>query len=343
MKPLLNTLFVTLQGAYVNRDGETITVRHEDEIKLRVPIHTLMGMVCLGAVTVSSFALGLCAERGVTVSLLTEHGQFMARVDGPTQGNVLLRRDQYRRADDPAASADIARGILIAKLANSRAVILRAARDHGTETNQEALAKAAHTLAQLGDKLESPLPLDVVRGREGQAAEAYFSVFDHFIVAQKEDFAFTTRSRRPPLDPINTLLSFLYTLLTHDLKGACESVGLDPQVGFLHRDRPGRPSLALDLMEEFRPLLADRLALTLINRQQVRARDFKRQESGAVLLEPDARKRVLVAWQERKREEITHPFLGEKVSIGLLPHLQALLLARHLRGDHDAYPSFVWK
>jgi CRISPR-associated protein Cas1 len=343
MKTLLNTLFVTLQGAYIHREGETLIVRHENQVRLSVPIHTLGGVVCFGAVTASPFALGMCAENGTTVSFLTENGLFLARVEGPVHGNVLLRREQYRRADCPLSSAAIARSVLIGKLVNSRQVILRAARDHGNAETTPMLEQAAARISRLTEKLDQPIPLDQLRGREGEAADVYFSVFDNFIVAQKEHFQFTKRSRRPPLDPINALLGFLYTLLTHDIRGACEAAGLDPQVGFLHRDRPGRPSLALDIMEEFRPLLADRLALTLINRQQIKPKDFRQQDSGAVLLTDDARKTVLTAWQERKREEITHPFLGEKTAIGLLPYIQAQLLARYLRGDHDAYPAFIWK
>lgn len=343
MKPLLNTLFITTQGAYVHRDGETISVVVEKEVKLRVPVHTLSGVVCFGAVTMSSFAMQLCAESNAAVSFLTEQGKFLARVTGPVTGNVLLRREQYRRADDPEASAAIARATIIAKLANSRAVVLRAARDHGGEATRPQLEAAAARIARIAQDLERPQAVDSLRGFEGQAADAYFNVFDHFIVAQKDEFKFTGRNRRPPLDPVNALLSLLYTLLVHDVRGALEATGLDPQVGFLHRERPGRPSLALDLMEELRPLLADRMALTLINRQQVKPSDFQRTESGAILMTDEARKRVLVAWQERKREEITHPFLAEKMPMGMVPYVQSLLLARHLRGDHDAYPAFIWK
>lgn len=344
MKHLLNTLYVTTQGAYLAREGETVLVRVEGETKLQVPIHTLGSIVCFGQVSVSPPLMGLCAERGVAVSFLSEHGRFLARIQGPVSGNVLLRREQYRRADDPAeASSEIARTMVLAKIANCRTVLQRAARDRPGDESAGALLEAAERLAQHMKELEGPVPLDTVRGKEGEAARRYFGVFDHLITAQKEDFAFRERSRRPPLDNVNALLSFLYTLLVHDVAAALEGVGLDPAVGFLHRDRPGRPGLALDLMEELRPYLADRLALSLINLQQVRGKGFRRTETGAVLMDDETRKQVLMAYQKRKQEEIQHLFLGEKIAIGLLPHVQALLLARHLRGDLDGYPPFFWR
>lgn len=343
MKPLLNTLFVTTQGAYLAREGETVAVRVERETVLRVPIHTLEGIVCLGQVSCSPPLLGLCCERNVTVSFLDERGRFWARVQGPVSGNVLLRREQYRRADDLLASAEIARAIVIAKIANSRNVILRALRDHPHLAGAHALQQAANELAALLESLRRPLPLDTVRGREGDAARKYFAVFDHLITAQKQDFRFLERSRRPPLDRMNALLSFFYALLTHDVISALESVGLDPAVGYLHRDRPGRPGLALDLMEEFRAFLCDRLALSLVNRQQVRGTGFATVETGAVFMDDHTRKEVLVAYQKRKQEEIQHPFIKEKVAVGLLPFVQARLLARHLRGDLEGYPPFLWR
>lgn len=343
MKRLLNTLFVTTQGAYVCRDGETVCVRVEKETKLRVPIHTLSGIVCFGQVSCSPPLIGLCGERNVLISFHSEHGRFLGRFHGPVSGNVLLRREQYRRADDLQAAAAIARNVAAAKAANCRAVVLRAVRDHGTTTDAPALARAAAELTRIVRALQQPMSLEAVRGHEGDAAQAYFSVFDQLIVAQKDDFQFRERNRRPPKDGMNALLSFLYVLLTHDVTAALESVGLDPAVGFLHRDRPGRPSLALDLMEELRPVLADRLALTLVNRQQVRASGLKRTETGAVVMDDKTRRQVLVSWQKRKTEEITHPFLGEKIAVGLLPYAQALLLARHLRGDLDGYPPYVWR
>lgn len=343
MKRHQNTLYVTTQGAYLAKDGEAVAVRIEKETKLHVPIHTLGSIVCFGQVSASPYLLGFCGERGVAVSFLTENGRFLARVEGPVSGNVLLRREQYRRADDDLASAAIARSILTAKIANSRTVLLRALRDRPESAGSEALRAASVTLAQHLSSLREDLPLDALRGIEGAAARAYFEAFDSLITQQKTDFFFRERSRRPPLDNVNSLLGFLYTLLRHDVEAALESVGLDPAVGFLHRDRPGRTSLALDLMEELRAFLADRLALSLINLQQIRAAGFSRKESGGVVMDGDTRKTVLVAYQKRKQEEIVHPFLGEKTTVGLVPWLQACLLARHLRGDLDGYPPFFWK
>lgn len=343
MRHLLNTLFVTTQGAYLSREGETVLVRVEGETKLRVPIHTLGSVVCFGQVSCSPPLMGLCAERNVAISFLTENGRFWARVQGPVSGNVLLRREQYRRTDDLESASQIARAVVVAKVANCRTVLMRAARDRPGESASTEVLGAANRLAAMLSSLEAEQPLDTVRGIEGEAARCYFSVFDHLVLCQKEDFYFRERNRRPPLDNMNALLSFLYTLLVHDVRSALETVGLDPAVGFLHRDRPGRPGLALDIMEEFRPFLADRLALSLVNLQQIRGAGFAKSETGVVNMDDDTRKKVLVAYQERKREEIQHPFLNEKVAIGLLPYVQALLLARHLRGDLDGYPPFLWK
>ena len=330
MKKLLNTLFVTTQGAYLSKGGETVCVRVDNEDRLRLPIHTLGGIVCFGKVSCSPFLLGHCADNNVAVSFLTENGRYLARVQGPVSGNVLLRREQYRRADDPLASAAMARSVLTAKIANSRTVLLRAARDHGEKTDATDLEEASGTLSRILARLDRASALDEIRGMEGEAAKTYFSAFSHCITTDKESFYFHERSRRPPLDNMNALLSFLYTLLAHDVAAALEGVGLDPAVGFLHRDRPGRPGLALDLMEEFRPFLADRLALSLVNRRQINAKGFRKTETGAVMMSDDTRKEVIVAWQKRKQEEIRHPFLEESAPIGLLPHLQAMLLARHL-------------
>lgn len=343
MKKLLNTLFVTLQGASVVKEGENVLVREEGEVRLRVPVHGLGGLVTFGQVWCSPQLLFLCAERGVGVTFLSENGRFLARVAGPESGNVLLRREQYRWADDLERSARVARDMLTGKLANARQVLLRARRDHGDKANAPALDLAAERLADCLTRLPITQTLDELRGIEGEGANAYFGAFDALITAKEPAFQFTTRNRRPPLDPVNCLLSFLYTLLAHDARSALEGVGLDPAVGFLHRDRPGRASLALDLMEELRPVLADRVALSLVNLGQLRARDFRTEESGAVLLSDDARKQVLVAYQKRKQEEIMHPFLKERVEIGLLCHVQALLLARHVRGDLDGYPAYLWR
>ncbi len=343
MKHLLNTLYVTTQNSYLAREGETVLVRVEKETRLRLPIHTLGGIVCFGIVSCSPHLMQLCVERGVSISHLTEYGRFMARVQGPVSGNVLLRREQYRRADNEDASAGMARGFVLAKIANCRTVLMRGAREISDATASQSLAHASKELARILDKLDNCHPLNVVRGIEGEAADIYFSVFDHLIVSQKSEFYFRGRNRRPPTDNMNCLLSFLYTLLAHDTASALECVGLDPQVGFLHRDRSGRPSLALDIMEELRPIFADRLALTLVNRQQVKASGFKTTETGAVIMDDDTRKELLVTYQKRKQEEIQHPFIEEQVAIGLLPHVQSMLLSRYLRGDLEAYPPFFWK
>jgi CRISPR-associated protein Cas1 len=343
MKHLLNTLYVTTPGAYLCREGETVLVRVEQETKIQVPVVALEGIVCIGGCGFSPPLMELCAEKGVTVSFLTEQGRFLARVSGPASGNILLRKEQYRRAGDAAGAASLAKSFVAGKVANCRAVLMRAARDSNSKEDSEAFEKCADYLWKIIENLKRDIDLEAVRGKEGEAGHAYFSAFDRLIVAQKDAFFFKERSRRPPLDNVNALLSFVYTLLAHDCIGACEAVGLDPQAGFLHADRPGRPSLALDIMEEFRPFFADRLALTLINRQQVKADGFKKTETGAVTMTPETKKEVLKAYQERKREELLHPFLNEKAAIGLLPYLQARLLARHLRGDLNGYPPFVWK
>ncbi len=346
MRRQLNTLYVTTDGAWLRKDGANIVMEVDRQERARLPAHMLEGLVCFGRVLVSPPLLGYCAEQGICTSFLTSNGQFLARVEGPVSGNVLLRREQYRASDDPQRCAAIARHVLVGKLHNQRAVLGRGLRDHGDRlqaADHAALAHAHKRLGRLGDKLLIESDLDLLRGYEGEAAQAYFGVFDHLVRTAGAVLRFRGRSRRPPRDPVNALLSFLYTLVTHDCRSALESVGLDPAVGFLHRDRPGRPSLALDLLEEFRPLLADRLALSLINRRQVGERDFQIMDNGAVLLQEAARKKVLTAYQERKREELRHAFLEEKAPIGMFPFIQAQLLARHLRGDLDAYPPFLWK
>ena len=341
MKKLLNTLYVTTQDAYLRKEGETVVVEKEKRVLLRLPIHTLQGLVTFGNVMTSPYLLNLCAECGVSVSFMSVTGKFLARVTGPVSGNVLLRLSQMRAYEDKSKKGDIARSFVIGKLMNARSVLLRRMRDHG-ETNDvaESSAKMLDVLRRVRD---SAPDAERLRGLEGEAGAVYFGVFNELLVAGKETFSIVSRNRRPPLDPMNALLSYLYTLLAHDCRGALESVGLDPQIGFLHEVRAGRPSLALDLMEEFRACLADRVALSLVNLRQLDARDFIVSESGAVSISADARKSVLMAWQKKKQETIMHPFLEEKVPVGLLPHLQALLLARHLRGDLDAYPPFILK
>ncbi len=343
MKQHLNTLYVLTQGTYVSKDSETIVVRVGDEIRARIPALTIGGVVCFGQVSCSPPLLGFCSEKGITVTYLSEHGRFLARVEGPTRGNVLLRREQYRWADSPDRTREVARSIVAAKIANSRAVVLRSIRDRPGCAGNERLSGAAAALGALLPDLESRADVDSVRGVEGAAAKSYFEAFDDLISQQKEDFRFSGRSRRPPLDRVNALLSFVYTLLLHDYRSAVEAIGLDPAVGFLHRERPGRPSLALDLMEELRPWFADRLVLSLVNLRQLEGANFETAASGAVLLNESGRKTVLAAYQKRKQEEVVHPFLGEKTTVGLVPQLQALLMARRVRGELDDYPSFFWK
>lgn len=343
MKQLLNTLYVTTQGAYLAKEGETVVVKVEKETKLRVPIHTLSAVVCFGQVSCSPFLMGMCGERGVGLAFLSEHGQFLARVQGPVSGNVLLRREQYRWADRPERTAAVARAVVTAKVANCRTVLQRALRDNGDGPGAAELARAVLRLGRLLQDVASADNVDSIRGHEGDAARTYFGVFDYLITASKEDFFFRGRNRRPPLDNVNAMLSFSYTLLTHDITAALETVGLDPAVGYLHRDRPGRPSLGLDLLEELRPVIADRMVLSLINRRQVRAGGFRKTEAGGVLMDDATRKELLVAYQNRKQDEIQHPFLGERVAFGLVPHVQATLLARAIRGDLDGYACFLWK
>ena len=342
MKRHLNTLFITTQGAYLAKDGETVLVRIENQTRLRVPIHNLGGLVCFGNVLCSPFMLGMCAEHGVMVSFLTARGKFLARVEGEPSGNVLLRREQYRRADDPVRSTAVARALIQAKIANARAIVMRARRDRRGQ-DLSALDHAARRLRQSLAEAERAESLDVLRGVEGSAARAYFAGFNDLIIRPSDDFSFTGRNRRPPKDRINALLSFLYTLLRHDVASGLMATGLDPSVGFLHRDRPGRPGLALDLMEELRPVIADRLAFALVNRKQIGPKDFRETESGGVYLNDAGRKAVIKAYQKRKDNEIKHPFLGEKMTLGLVFQIQALLLARYLRGDLDAYPPFLLK
>ena len=343
MKKLLNTLFVTTQGSYLAKEGETVAVKVKKEVKARIPIHTLSGIVCFGNVSMSPFLMGYCAEKDVAVSFLTEYGRFLARIKGPVSGNVLVRREQYKRADCEKATSSIAFSVISAKIANSRTVLQRFIRDHGDKTDTDDIETAIKRLCNALKDIREHTPLNQLRGTEGQASASYFGVFDHLIVSRKSDFVFNGRNRRPPVDEVNCLLSFLYTLLMHDVRSALETVGLDPAVGFLHRDRPGRPGLALDMMEEFRPFIADRLVLSLINLGRMGKADFFKKDSQAVYMTDDGRKKVLVAYQKKKQDEIHHPFIGEKVRIGQLFYIQALLMNRYMRNDLDGYPPFFWR
>ncbi|MCL1993180.1 MAG: type I-C CRISPR-associated endonuclease Cas1c [Spirochaetes bacterium] len=343
MRKLLNTLYVSTQGSYLRREGETVLIEQEKQKAGQYPIHMIGDIVCFGNVLCSPFLLGFCAEKGVSVSFLSEHGRFMAAVRGPVSGNVLLRRRQYRMADDEKTTCEIAAKVVSGKLANCRVVINRTVRDHGDKINVDALKSASQKISSIIDRIPGMSSADEIRGLEGQAAAEYFRVFDHLIIEKKEGFAFAERSRRPPLDEVNALLSFIYTLLAHDVRSALETVGLDPAVGFLHRDRPGRPGLALDIMEEFRPAIADKLVLSMINLRQLKKKGFTKAASGAVVMDDETRKKVLVEYQQRKQDKVHHPYIEEDVPIGLLFFVQANLMARYIRGDIDGYPPFFWR
>lgn len=352
MKKLLNVLYVTIPESYVALEGETVVIRKDGKdgvsdrekwtVAMRLPLHNLEQIVCFGYPGVSPALMGACAEKNIGLCFLSPGGRFQARVVGKVRGNVLLRKKQYALSEQETESVAIASSFLLGKISNSRKVIERAIRDHALLVDVPALSQASEALRVILKTVKTCQTLEDLLGFEGSAAKIYFGVFDQLILQQKEDFFFKERSRRPPMDNLNALLSFLYTLLTSEVSSALETVGLDPYVGFLHQDRPGRPSLALDLMEELRPVFADRLALTMINRKQIAGKGFTEKESGGVLMDDETRKKVLTLWQERKREPIVHPFLQERIEFGLIPYVQALLLARYLRGDLDAYPPFFW-
>lgn len=344
MRRMLNTLFVMTQGTWLSLDGENIVVHTDKETKQAFPAHIFESIACFGRVNATGPLLGFCGSKGISVSFFTEQGRFLARVDGAVHGNVLLRRQQYRAADDMKLSAKIARSVLIAKIANSRSVLKRFLRDNEKkERSYTNVTSAIEYLEATVRNMTENQGLDELRGYEGDAARCYFNVFNDLILSQKDDFCFTDRNRRPPMDMVNALLSYVYSLLTHDVASALEGTGLDPAVGYLHRDRPGRPSLALDMMEEYRSWLADRLVLSLINLKQIKPNGFTVSENGSVLMDDATRKKVVAEWQLRKQDELTHPYTGEKVQIGQIPHIQARLLARHIRGDIEDYPPFVWK
>jgi CRISP-associated protein Cas1 len=347
VKRLLNTLYITSEGASLRKEGDTVIVELEGKPKTQVPLHLLGAIIVHGAILLTPTLIETCAERGITLSLFDRIGRFKARIEGPVSGNVLLRREQYRQAETGTARGlEIVRSMLMGKIVNQRSLLQRGLRDHGDRMAAQEQTDLSAAVAHLGALLRGPIrtaqSVDVLRGLEGDAASRYFAVFGRLVRSPDSEIQFNGRSRRPPLDPVNAVLSFLYALLTHDCRSALEGVGLDPAVGFLHRDRPGRPSLALDLMEELRPALADRVTLSLFNRRQLRASDFRTENNGAVSLTDDGRRTVITAWQDRKRDERRHAFLAEIAAIGLVPHLQALLLARHLRGDVDGYPPWFW-
>ncbi|MEZ5454047.1 MAG: type I-C CRISPR-associated endonuclease Cas1c [Thiothrix sp.] len=344
MKSLLNTLYVSTDGAYLRLEGETLVMMVDQSKKGQIPLHHLGAIVCLGRVNMSPALMARNMADGRSIVWLNEHGRFQARVEGPVNGNILLRQAQFRAADRVETALDLSKSFIAGKLRNSRNVLLRSARDSKDETEKAQLVRAAKSLAINLRNVGHAESADSVRGLEGDAARVYFEQFNTMIKPQmREEFEYKGRSRRPPLDAVNALISFLYSLLLNDCRSALETVGLDPQLGFFHVVRPGRPALALDLLEEFRAVLGDRLALTLINRGQVRAKDFDFRPGGAVMLNDSGRKTVIVAYQERKKETLQHPVLETPVEIGLLPLLQARMLARYLRGDVEAYVPFLNK
>ncbi|HOU00037.1 MAG TPA: type I-C CRISPR-associated endonuclease Cas1c [Anaerolineaceae bacterium] len=342
MKILSNVLYITSAEAYLSLDGENVVIKKDEHTSTRLPLHNLENIVCFNWQGASPALMGACAERGIGLTFLSPNGRFLGRVIGRVHGNVLLRKKQYFVSEEENQCVPIATSFLMGKISNSRKIIERAIRDHALLVDKDTLGRASAFLKETLQVLLTCKSISELMAFEGSAAKIYFSVFDHLILQQKEDFYFEERSRRPPLDNTNSLLSFLYTLLTNEAMSALEEVGLDPYVGFLHTDRPGRPSLALDLMEELRPVFADRLVLSLINRKQITGKGFTKKESGGILMDDETRKTVITAWQERKKEEIEHPYLKERIPFGLIPHVQALLLARYLRGDLDAYPPFFW-
>ncbi|MFS0726847.1 type I-C CRISPR-associated endonuclease Cas1c [Paenibacillus sp. 1P07SE] len=343
MKKLLNTLYVTQANTYLSLEGDNIILQREQEKVAQLPLHNFESVVTFGYTGASPALMGYCAERNISLVFLTMNGRFLARVIGESKGNVVLRKRQYLLSEDEQASARIARNFIVGKLFNHKWMIERTTRDYPLRVDVELFKTGSAQLSVLMQAVRDCDDLERLRGLEGQAAIQYNRLFDQMILQNKEDFFFRVRSRRPPLDNVNAMLSFAYTLLAHDMRSALEAVGLDAYVGFLHRDRPGRESLALDVMEELRGVYADRFVLSLINKQVMTGKDFVRKESGAILMTDEARRTFMTAWQTRKQETLTHPYLGEKITWGLVPHVQSLLLARYLRGDLDEYPPFLWK
>jgi len=343
MRKLLNTLYVTSPNTYLSLDGENIVILKENIEISRIPLHNLEGIVAFGYTGASPALMGACAKHNIALSFMKQSGRFLARVVGEVRGNVTLRKAQYRLSDNRVESNKIARNFIVGKIYNARWVIERATRDHAIRLDVDKLKDVSKTLVNSLKLVQQSEDLDQLRGYEGEAASRYFSVFDDLILQQKDSFYFRSRNKRPPLDNVNAMLSFVYTLLAHDVAAALETVGLDPYVGFLHRDRPGRISLALDMMEELRSVYADRFVISLINKREINASGFTQKENGAVIMDDDTRKDLLKAWQSKKQEVITHPFLQEKIQWGLVPYVQAMLLARFIRGDLDGYPTFMWK
>ena len=343
MKKLLNTLYITSENSYLSLDGENVVVFEDQKEIGRVPLHNLEGIMSFGYRGTSPALMGACAQRNVSLCYLTPQGKFLARVTGKVRGNVILREQQYNSKNDEQISLAIAKNCILGKVYNARWVLERAVRDHALQIDVDKVKKASVFLKDALAQIQNAVSKEQLRGYEGEAASIYFGVFDQLILQQKKDFVFAGRNKRPPLDNVNALLSFVYTLLTNSITSALESVGLDPYVGYLHTERPGRVSLSLDMIEELRAILADRFVLTLINKKIISGKNFSVKENGAVLMDDELRKKVLTEWQNKKKETITHPYLKEKVEWGIVPYVQAMLLARYLRGDLDGYPVFLWK
>ena len=343
MKKLLNTLYVTSQDSYLSLDGENVVILDKEQEIGRIPLHNLEAIVSFGYRGASPALMGGCASRNISLCFLSPQGKFLARVTGSVKGNVVLRKKQYEMSMEPNTAIGIARNCILGKVYNSRWILERAVRDHGMQVDVQKVGQASDFLKKSLTNIEVCMDTAQLRGFEGEAASIYFGVFNELILQQKKDFIFNGRNKRPPMDNVNAMLSFVYTLLTNMTASALETVGLDPYVGFMHTDRPGRASLALDMIEELRPVLADRFVLTLINKKMITKKDFSKKEDGAVLINDTARRNLLTEWQNKKKEVITHPYLGEKVEWGMVPFVQAMLLARYLRGDIDEYPPFFWK
>lgn len=343
MKKLMNTLYITSENSYLGLDGENIVVYEDNKEKGRLPLHNLEGIVSFGYRGVSPALMGACAEKNISLCFMTPQGKFLARVTGKVRGNVILREQQYTSCQDSTRSLEIAKNCIIGKVYNARWVLERCVRDHDMQIDVEKVKNASDQLKYSLKLIQSCETKNQLRGIEGEAAKVYFGVLDDLILQQKKDFYFQGRNKRPPMDNMNAMLSFVYTLLTNMIASSLECVGLDPYVGYLHTERPGRASLALDMIEELRAVLADRFVLSLVNKKIVNGKNFKKKENGAVLMDDELRKRILTEWQNKKKETITHPFLKEKVEWGMVPYVQAMLLARYLRGDLDAYPVFLWK
>lgn len=343
MRKLLNSLYVTTPQSYLSLDGENLVVLLEDNEKFRMPFVNIENIICFGYMGASPALMGKCADNNIAISFLKPNGEYLGRIVGKTKGNVLLRKRQYQLSDDEEFCLNISKDMIAAKFFNSRSTLERTIRDHQETIDATHLKLTSNYIAEAINKLYEFTDFDQLRGYEGIIARNYFSVFSDMLLTQKKDFGMIERSKRPPLDILNCMLSYLYTILSLEVRSALETIGLDPYVGFMHTLRPGRPALALDLMEELRAYMVDRLVITMINLKQISKKDFYKKEGGGVLMTDDGRKKILKAWQDRKKEVITHPFIKEKIEIGLIPYVQAQLLAKFLREELSEYQPFLIK